>query len=169
MKDKLKNLYSSLPQHKAPDHIWNQLEAELGKDIEPIPMDDHHSHSHGTGWKLWASIAATILLGVLAISISLIQSPEPVEEVSLEKKLPNQKLSEEAEVMYQDELLLSREEQIQQLNAIEDKESATLQQLQADWQALVKEDPQNIQSAEADAILHEFSQWLMKHPEKLLP
>ncbi|MEM9934751.1 MAG: hypothetical protein AAF824_14085, partial [Bacteroidota bacterium] len=59
--------------------------------------------------------------------------------------------------------------QIQQLNAIEDKESATLQQLQADWQALVKEDPQNIQSAEADAILHEFSQWLMKHPEKLLP
>ncbi|MEM7510222.1 MAG: hypothetical protein AAF388_04755 [Bacteroidota bacterium] len=165
MKDKLSDLYDSLPVHRAPDKIWEQVEEELDHEKKTVPMYEHQTSlgvNSSSRRKKWMVAAAILLLGAVAMTLTLILPPETPEEVSLEKKIPDQKLNEEANVTYQEELILSREEKISLLLSLSEQEDEHIVGLAEEWQGLMEKD-----SEQADAILGEFSNWLMKHPEML--
>ena len=167
MKDKLSDLYDSLPVHKAPDKIWEQVEEELDHEKKMVPMYSSQPLStlkSPSSKRRWLAVAAVLLLGVCVTTFTLLNGPEPVEEVSLEVKIPDQKLIEEANATYQEELILSREEKISLLMSLSGEQDEHITELATEWKGLIEKD-----SEQADSILGEFSNWLMKHPEKLLP
>lgn len=167
MKDKLSDLYDSLPVHKAPDKIWEQVEEELDHEKKMVPMYSSQPLStleSPSSKRRWLAVAAVLLLGVCVTTFTLLNGPEPVEEVSLEVKIPDQKLIEEANATYQEELILSREEKISLLMSLSGEQDEHITELATEWKGLIEKD-----SEQADSILGKFSNWLMKHPEKLLP
>ncbi len=165
MNNKLSDLYDSLPVHKAPDKIWEQVEEELDHDKKTVPMHPPQaffSLKSPSGKRRWLAAAAILLLGVCATTFTLLNGSEPVEEVSLEVKIPDQKLIEEANATYQEELILSREEKISLLMSLSQEQDEHITDLAKEWKGLIEKD-----SEQADSILGEFSNWLMKHPEML--